>query len=37
MENDKTVCQDDCDFTEYDHETNKAKCSCKVQKSTPTS
>ena len=26
--NNKTVCQDDCDFSEYDYQTKKAKCSC---------
>ena len=35
-EGDKIVCQDDCDFTEYDYAKSKAKCSCKVQE-TPTS
>ena len=33
IEKDKIVCQDDCDFTEYDYETLKAKCSCKVKES----
>ena len=36
IDKDKIVCQDDCDFTEYDYETLKAKCSCKV-KETPSS
>ena len=31
IENNKTVCQDDCDFKEYDYTNNKAKCSCKVK------
>ena len=30
----KTVCQDDCDFADYDYTTQKAKCSCKVKEST---
>ena len=29
----KTVCQDDCDFTGYNYTTTKAKCSCKVKES----
>ena len=29
----KTVCQEDCDFSEYDYNTQKAKCSCKVKES----
>ena len=33
IDKDKIVCQDDCDFTEYDYETLKAKCSCKVKES----
>ena len=31
IEGNKTVCQDDCDFSLYDNQTKKAKCSCKVQ------
>ena len=27
----KSVCQDDCIFTDYDKSTKKAKCSCKVK------
>ena len=34
VEGNKTVCQDDCDFSEYDYNTQKAKCSCKVKEST---
>ena len=34
IEGNKTVCQDDCDFSEYDYTTQKAKCSCKVKEST---
>ena len=29
----KTVCQDDCQFSEYDYDIKKAKCSCKVKES----
>ena len=29
----KTVCQEDCDFSEYDFNTNNAKCKCKVKES----
>jgi hypothetical protein len=35
-ETDKVVCQDDCDFSDYDYETSKAICSCEV-KETPAS
>jgi len=28
-----TVCQDDCDFLEYNYTSQKAKCSCKVKES----
>ena len=28
---DKIVCQEDCDFSEYDYDTFVAKCSCKVK------
>ena len=34
IDKDKVVCQEDCDFSEYDYETFKAKCSCEV-KETP--
>ena len=27
----KTVCQDDCNFTEYDYNIKKVKCNCKVK------
>ena len=30
---DKVVCQEDCDFTEYDYNTLKAKCLCKAKDS----
>ena len=33
IEGNKTVCQDNCVFSEYDYKTNKAKCSCNVKKS----
>ena len=33
IEGNKTVCQDDCDFSEYNHNTGKANCSCKVKES----
>ena len=33
IEDNKMVCQDDCDFSEYDYNTQKAKCLCKVKKS----
>ena len=29
----KTICQDDCDFADYDYDSQKAKCSCKVKES----
>ena len=31
IEKNKMVCPDDCDFTEYNFETKKARCSCKVK------
>ena len=33
IDNNKTVCQDECDFSEYDYEKQKAKCTCKVKES----
>ena len=33
---DKIVCQEDCDFSEYDYETLVAKCSCEVKESSET-
>jgi hypothetical protein len=33
VENNKTVCQDNCVFSEYDYESQKAKCSCDVVES----
>ena len=29
----KTLCQDDCFFSEYEHEIKKAKCRCKIKES----
>ena len=31
----KTICQDDCDFEDYDNYILQAKCSCKVKESSP--
>ena len=31
IEKNKTVCQEDCAFSEYDYNKNKAKCSCEVK------
>ena len=31
VEENKTVCQDDCNFEEYNNDTNKARCSCKIK------
>ena len=33
VEGNKTVCQEECDFSYYDHDSQKANCSCKVQDS----
>ena len=33
IDNNKMVCQEDCDFTNYDYITLTAKCSCKVKES----
>ena len=33
VEENKTLCQDNCDFSDYDYNTQKAKCSCKVKES----
>ena len=33
IDNNNMVCQEDCDFSEYDYETLLAKCSCKVKES----
>ena len=31
VEENKTICQEDCYFSEYDPETHNAKCSCKIK------
>ena len=36
IEGNKTVCQDDCDFVEYDGINQKALCSCKAKESSET-
>ena len=33
----KTVCQEDCDFSDYDYIKQRAKCSCKVKESSSSS
>ena len=33
IEKNRTICQEDCDFSEYDEVTKRAKCSCKVKES----
>ena len=33
IQKNKTVCQDDCDFSRYDYNTQKAKCLCNVKES----
>jgi hypothetical protein len=33
IQGNKTVCQDGCDFSYYDYNNKKAKCSCKIQES----
>ena len=33
IENNKSVCQEKCIFTEYDYNTKKAKCSCDIEES----
>jgi len=32
----KTICQEDCDFSDYDYIAQRVKCSCKVQESSST-
>ena len=34
INNNKTVCQENCDFSEYDSDIKKANCSCQVKEST---
>ena len=36
VEGDKTICQEDCDFSEYDSGKQKANCSCKIKESSDT-
>ena len=33
VKNNKTVCQENCDFSDYDYDIQKAKCSCSVKSS----
>ena len=33
IDKDKVICQEDCDFNEYDYDTFVAKCSCEVKES----
>ena len=33
IKNNKTICQENCVFTEYDYDNKKAKCSCKIKES----
>ena len=33
IDKNKTVCQDDCEFSNYDYENMKAECSCKIKES----
>ena len=37
MNNNKTLCQENCDFSDYNYEIQKAKCSCKVKESSVSS
>ena len=37
IDKNKTVCQENCEFTEYNYNTQKAKCSCKVEESSSSS
>ena len=36
ISNNKTVCQDECIFSNYDYDAKKAKCSCRVKESSST-
>ena len=36
IDNNKMVCQEDCDFSEYNYITSTAKCSCKVKETSST-
>ena len=33
QDSNRTVCQDDCDFTDYNYKTTKLNCSCKIKES----
>ena len=33
VDNNKMICQEDCDFSEYNYITSTAKCTCKVKES----
>ena len=33
IDNNKTICQEDCDFSDYDYDFQKANCSCQVKES----
>ena len=33
IQNNKTVCQENCDFSDYDYDIKKVKCACKYKKS----
>ena len=35
LEGNKTICQDNCDFEDYNYTTQKIKCSCNVKQSPP--
>ena len=37
IDKNKTVCQENCEFTEYNYNIHKAKCSCKVEESSSSS
>ena len=37
IQNNKTLCQDNCNFSGYDNKNKKAKCSCSVEESSSTS
>ena len=37
VEGNNTICQEDCDFDDYNYKTSKAKCSCKVKQQSSTS
>ena len=35
IDNNKTICEENCDFTKYDYETGKAICSCNIKINIP--